>query len=84
LKVTVKFLGPVKEIIGEREREFNLNKGTVRELLDNILKLYPKAKEKLKPAGVFIEGRIVKKSELQVPLLKEGDEVSLVLPVAGG
>nr|MDO8099377.1 MoaD/ThiS family protein [Candidatus Njordarchaeota archaeon] len=84
MRITVKFLGPVKEIIGEPEREFDLNKGTVGELLDNIMKLYPKTKEKLKPAGVFIKGRIVKKSELQVPLLKEGDEVSLVLPVAGG
>jgi molybdopterin converting factor small subunit len=82
--VTVKFLGPVREIIGEREREFDLKKGTVEELLDNILKLYPKTKEKLKPAGVFIDGRIVKKSEHHMPLLKEGDEVSLVLPVAGG
>jgi molybdopterin converting factor small subunit len=84
LKVTVKFVGSVKEVIGDRERAINLKKGTVQELLEAIFNLYPKQKRKLELAGVFIDGAIVKHSEMQSPILKEGDEVSLILPVAGG
>lgn len=84
MKVTVKFLGPIREATGERERMITLKMGSVRELLDVIYKLYPKAKKNLELAGVFFKGAIVKSSEMQSPILNDGDEVSLILPVAGG
>jgi molybdopterin converting factor small subunit len=84
LKVSARFVGPLKQVIGEERHIFQLKKGTVKELLDNISEEYPKAEENLKQAGAFIAGRIVRKAELDAPLLKEGDEVSLILPVAGG
>jgi molybdopterin converting factor small subunit len=84
LKVKVNFLGPVKEVVGETERVINLKKGTVQELLESIFKLYPEQKKKLESAGIFIGGAIVKRSEMQSPILKEGDELSLIMPVAGG
>lgn len=80
----VNFLGPVKEVVGETERVINLKKGTVQELLESIFKLYPEQKKKLESAGIFIGGAIVKRSEMQSPILKEGDELSLIMPVAGG
>jgi molybdopterin converting factor small subunit len=82
--VKVKFVGPVKEVVGETERVINLKKGTVQELLESIFKLYPAQKKKLESAGAFIGGVIVKRSEMQSPILKEGDELSLIMPVAGG
>jgi molybdopterin converting factor small subunit len=82
--VTVKFLGPIREATGKRERMITLKIGSVRELLDIIYKLYPKAKKNLELAGVFFKGAIVKSNEMQSPILNEGDEVSLILPVAGG
>ncbi len=84
MKVTVKFLGPIREAVGERERMITLKTGSVRELLDVIYKLYPKEKKNLELAGVFFKGAIVKSSEMQSPILNERDEVSLILPVAGG
>jgi molybdopterin converting factor small subunit len=80
----VKFVGQVKEIVGETKRVVNLKEGTVQELLKNIYRLYPEQKKKLEQAGVFIGGVIVKHSEVQSIILKEGDELSLILPVAGG
>jgi molybdopterin converting factor small subunit len=84
LKVTAKFVGAVKVAIGEEQRTIALKSGTVKELLDNILKLHPEAKDKLKQVGVFIEGRMVKHAELRESMLKDGQEVSLIMPVAGG
>jgi molybdopterin converting factor small subunit len=84
LKVTVKFLGPIREVIRERERKIALKAGSVQELLDVIYKLYPKARKNLELAGVFFKGAIVESSEMQSQILNEGDEVSLILPVAGG
>ena len=80
----MKFVGQVKEIVGETERAVNLNEGTVQELLKNIYRLYPEQKKKLEQAGLFIGGVIVKRSEMHSIILKEGDELSLILPVAGG
>jgi molybdopterin converting factor small subunit len=70
--------------MNEEQRIVALRKGTVRELLDGILKLHPEAKERIKQMGVFIEGRMVKDAELQEPILTDGQEVSLIMPVAGG
>ena len=84
LKVSARFVGSLRQVIGEERHIFHLNKGTVKELLDSISEEYPKAEENLKQAGAFIAGRIVRKAEFDTPLLKEGDEVSLILPVAGG
>lgn len=82
--MTVKFLGSVKEVVGDTERAINLEKGTVQELLEAIFKLYPKQKKKLELTGVFIDGTIVKHNEMQSPILKEGDTLSLIMPTAGG
>ena len=84
MKVTAKFVGAVKLLMNEERRAVTLKKGTVRELLDSILRLHPEAKEKMKQVGVFIEGRLVKDAELDKSILKDGQDVSLILPVAGG
>jgi molybdopterin converting factor small subunit len=84
LRVTAKFVGEVKLALGEEQRTLALKKGTVKELFDTILRLHPDAKDALKEVGVFIEGRMVKDSELNERILKDGQEVSLILPVAGG
>ena len=84
MKVTVKFVGPAKEVVGETERTVSLKEGTVQELLENIFKLYPEHKKELQQAGVFIGGVIVKHSEMKSRRLKENDQPSIILPVAGG
>ena len=84
MKVTAKFVGAVKLLMNEERLAVTLKKGTVRELLDSILRLHPEAKEKMKQVGVFIEGRLVKDAELDKSILKDGQDVSLILPVAGG
>jgi molybdopterin converting factor small subunit len=84
LEVTVKFVGPVKNVVGETERVVTLKKWTVQELLEAILKLYPEQKKKLAQAGAFIRGAIVKHSEIQSPMLREGDVLSLIMPITGG
>ena len=45
MKVTPKFVGPVKEVMGETEREVNLRKGTFQELLENTFRSYPEQKK---------------------------------------
>ncbi|WXG44838.1 MAG: MoaD/ThiS family protein [Promethearchaeati archaeon SRVP18_Atabeyarchaeia-1] len=84
MRITVKFVGATRLVIGEQQRTVDLERGTVRELLDGIFKLHPEAKDRLKQAGVFVDGRMVKNAELREPILKDGQEVSLILPVAGG
>ena len=84
MKVKVKFIGAVRQAIGEEQRSVNIETGTVRELLEQIYKIHPRAKGNLKMVGIFIEGRLVKDSELQEPILRDGQEVSMILPVAGG
>jgi molybdopterin converting factor small subunit len=84
LKVTARFVGAVKQLVNEEQRTLALKRGTVRELLDTVVKLHPQAKDKLKQVGVFIEGRMIKDAELNEPILRDGQEVSLIMPVAGG
>jgi len=84
LKVKVKFVGSLKEATGEGERVITLRKGTVQELREIIFRLYPEQKKKIERAGVFIGGVIMKHTKMHSQTLKEGDELSLILPVAGG
>jgi molybdopterin converting factor small subunit len=84
LKVTVRFVGATRLVIGEKQQAMSLKKGTAKEVLDHIFKSHPDAREKLKQARLFVEGKMVKTAELEEPILREGQEVSVILPVAGG
>ena len=93
LRVKVEFFSDLREIVGEREKilEFD-NPPTIREVLDLLVKRYGrKIGEKVFDGGKLSEyyifllnGQNIRFLKGLDTALKDGDELAIIPPVAGG
>jgi len=93
LKVKVEFFGELREIAGEKEKilEFN-DPPTICEVLTLLVNIYGRKFEKI----IFDEGKLSENYIFLIngfnvrflkgpdTILKDGDELAILLPVAGG
>ncbi|HFD39438.1 MAG TPA: MoaD/ThiS family protein [Anaerolineae bacterium] len=96
MKVTVQFGAPLSRIIGERKTALTLAEGaTVTDALDALRDRYPDFDAGLQGKGLrqpldqvvyalFLNARPIPWERAAETLLRNGDRLSLFLPVAGG
>lgn len=88
MKILVRFFSRVKEIVGEREIQLELEDGAkIRDLLETLIKLYGLTfkEEVLDKAGKPIVALMLNNEGVNLEAeLKEGDVVSVLPPIAGG
>jgi molybdopterin synthase catalytic subunit len=81
MKVRVRFFGGPREALGSCEIERDLPSGsTVQDLLDALLEEYPV----LQSYSTMIKTAVNRKYAGRETRLREGDEVAVLPPVAGG
>ncbi len=82
----VKFLGPLKSLIGNESVELTKNEVLLENLIEAIYEVAPQSEnEGLDPSGILfiVNGSAVEMQEDRSRLLKDGDEI-ILLPVAHG
>ncbi len=82
----VKFLGPLKSLIGDETVELTKNEVRLEDLMGAINEVAPlPEKEFLDPSGIIfiVNGSALEMQENKLQLLKDGDEI-ILLPVAHG
>jgi len=82
----VKFLGPLKSLIGDETVELTKNEVRLEDLMGAINEVAPlPEKESLDPSGIIfiVNGSALEMQENKSQLLKGGDEI-ILLPVAHG
>jgi MoaD family protein len=79
MKVEVKFFARCREIVGEKEKELEVEEGMkIQDLIDLLLTTYPELKK---------EKLIISLNHKYAPLnanVKANDEVAVFPPVSGG
>ena len=81
MKVKVKFFSSHRSATGKNELELELEDGiTIDMLVDMLMTDYPKLKELTEFTILSLNHNFAKSSEV----LKDGDEIALFPPVAGG
>lgn len=96
MKINVEILGlpMISEVLGKKKLEVDISKGTVKEVLDELMRRYGK---KVRDGFYDSEGNFdlsiqtvldgksfIKVDEHQNPLIKEGATVTFMLLLAGG
>jgi molybdopterin converting factor small subunit len=71
------------------QREVDLAGNNVKEIMDNLLSQFSGLKDSLKQLdfiAIFLNGERIKGDVTQWPAVsvKEGDEIAIILPIAGG
>ncbi len=91
MKVVVKFAGPLRTAAGVKQAAVELDVGaTTGALLTRVAEKFPGIQAELFGPeaktyySVFINDRLVPESERTTAPLQEGDQIMLLLPVAGG
>ena len=95
MKVEVELVGlyNVTDKLGKKRFLLDIGGSTIRDVLDNFIKLYPEAREGLvKEDGsldddiqVVVNGeKVVKREDIDREELREGDRVSFLLLITGG
>ncbi len=82
----MKFLGPLKSLIGDETVELTKNEVRLEDLMEAINEVAPlPEKEFLDPSGIIfiVNGSALEMQENKSQLLKDGDEI-ILLPVAHG
>ncbi len=82
----VKFLGPLKSIIGNESLVLTKNEVPLEDLMDAIHEVSPQTeKGDLDPSGILfiVNGSALEMQEDRSRVLKDGDEI-ILLPVAHG
>ncbi len=82
----MKFLGPLKSLIGDETIELTKNEVRLEDLMEAINEVSTVSeKEFLDPSGIIfiINGAALEMQENKSQLLKDGDEI-ILLPVAHG
>jgi len=81
IKVRVKFFASAREIVGHREVEMRIKKGTkANDLLEILIKRYPDLND-LKDQLILAVNKQTGKADKN---LKDGDEIAVLPPVTGG
>ncbi len=91
MKVFVKFAGPLRRAAGVKQAEIELDgESSTGQLLRRIGEQFPGVQQELfgedakNYYSVFINDRLVPEQSRQSAQVKEGDQVMILLPVAGG
>ena len=82
----VKFLGPLKSLIGSESIELTKKEVRLEDLMEAINEVSPQSeKEGLDPSGIIfiVNGSALEMQEDKSRLLRDGDEI-ILLPVAHG
>ncbi len=71
------------------QREVEAAGGNLNEVMDNMFQRFPGLKDSLKPLdfiAIFLNGERIRGDVTQWPVIsvEEGDEITLILPIAGG
>lgn len=81
IRVKVLYWAHAREVAGKREEIFILEKrGTISQLIEKVLKKHPGLASLHSSIRIAVNGELSRDSEV----LKDGDEVALLPPVAGG
>lgn len=81
--ITVKFFGLIS--LESDVRQLKIKDGTVRQVLNEIKKLYPGfTDQQIKSAVMFINKEQVNGRKRFSIVLKDGDELALLNPLSGG
>jgi molybdopterin converting factor small subunit len=91
MEIVVKFAGPLRSASGVKRAKLDIaENATSGDALECISREFPRVGEELfgaeaKPYySVFINGSLVPEKERGTAVLHEGDEMMVLLPVAGG
>jgi MoaD family protein len=92
MRLTLKFLRPFKDIIGKPEIELDTDLKTLKELLKNLIKKYPKLKKEIFKENfeltdyvcIFINDKPISALNMLDTELKNGDNLLFFVPVSGG
>jgi sulfur-carrier protein len=96
MKVTVKMGAPLSQVVGEAKTSLSMPEGaTLADLLDALRARYPDFEAGLQGKGLrgtlaqmpytlFVNARLVSFEDAASTPLRDGDRISLFLPVAGG
>ena len=91
MRLVVKFAGPLRTAAGLKQAAVELEgEATTGALLRQVAKQYPGVHRELFGQdaktyySVFVNDRLVPENDRQVAPLKDGDQVLILLPVAGG
>ncbi len=96
MKITVRFGAPLSQVVGESKHILTIPEGaTVADVLRELATRYPDFEEGLRGKGLprsldqvvyslFLNTRPVPLERAADTPLKDGDRISLFLPVAGG
>jgi molybdopterin converting factor subunit 1 len=80
VKVTVLYWAQAFEATGVHKEEVSLKRGSLRSLADQLLRRHPGLAGLMKSITFAVNGELVGKDGS----VKDGDEVALLPPVAGG
>ena len=92
MKLTIKFLRPFKEIIGENELELEIEVKTLKDLLKILVDKYPKLEKELFTENnelteyicIFLNDKPISALNFLDTELKNGDNLLFFIPVSGG
>ncbi len=81
IRVTIKFLASMRDIIGERERTLLLPEGSsVDYILEDLKSQYPQLPKMIDCSFIALNEEYALKNTI----LKEGDTLAIIPPVSGG
>lgn len=91
MRVRVKFAGPLRDAAGVKDAAIELKDGTnTSGALAEIARQFPSIQRELFGDdakgyySIFINDKLVAEAERQTASLADGDELLLLLPIAGG
>jgi MoaD family protein len=92
MKLKVKLLKPLSDIVGNKELHLDLEGRTLEDLLKVLVGKYPKLKDQLYSrkeslsdhVNVFVNDKPVTDQDEMSTRLHDGDEILLFIPISGG
>lgn len=90
--IKIKLLKPFSDIAGEGEVDLEFEGGTVSNALDRLCELHPGLKKELfhksgrvsYSVNIFVNDKPLTALMEENPILKDGDEILIFMPVSGG
>lgn len=80
-KITVRYLAQARELAGTREERLESpSMMHVQEVISRIMETHPKLREMQQSTRIIVNGRITDENVL----LKDGDQIAILPPIAGG
>ncbi len=81
-KITVRYFAQARELAGAKEEQLEISGSSdVRTAVSKIIEIHPRLIEMERLLRVIVNGRMIDDENI---LLKNGDAVALLPPIAGG